>query len=449
MTRRLTRRRALQTVALAAASAALPAPFARGAHAAGRLAVAAWDHPVPGANAALRKLAQDWATKEKVDLTLDFVTTEGDKLMLVAAAEGEAKAGHDLIAQPGWYAAARADQWVPADDLVATLTGQYGPADAAVETLGKQGGHWIAVPAIPGSQNYLSVARIDLFKSQLGLDVTQMYPAAAVPDAALAEQWNWDFFLECAAKSSKAGTPFALPLGRSDDAANWVGAVFAAYGAALVDQDGTITVKSDATRQVLDFFKKLAPSVPGIVLSWGDIDASKALAAGKSPYLIGSPMTWALASGSAPQVTGQCWHFPAPKGPKGRFDAAQPAFWGLWEFSPNQSAAKSLMTHLWAKDSVQLLVAAGKGCDLPAFASLRNLDTWTTAGPPTGTLANYPPHGNVAESVSGAPAPAALGQRIFVRATMTGMIAQYIKHGKTLDQALDWAAKELEGFKRA
>ncbi|MGH7093580.1 MAG: ABC transporter substrate-binding protein [Stellaceae bacterium] len=449
MTRRLTRRRALQTAALAAASAALPLPFTRGAFAAGRLAVAAWDHPVPGANAALSKLANDWAKKENIDLTLDFVTTDGDRLMLVAAAEGEAKAGHDVIAQPGWYAAARGDEWLPADDLMANLTGQYGPADAAVDTLGKQGGHWIAVPAIPGSQNYLSVARLDVLKDTLGLDPGPMYPATGAPDATLADQWNWDFVVQAAGKSAKAGKRFTLPLGRGGDAANWVGAVFAAYGAALVDKDGNVAVKSDATRQVLDFFKKLVPLMPTVVFSWGDADAGNALAAGKTPYIVGSPMLWALATSGTPQAGAQFWHFPLPKGPKGRFDAAQPAFWGIWKFSPNQSAAQSLMTHLWAKDSVQLLVAAGKGCDLPAFASLHNLDTWTTAGPPPGTLANYPPRGDVVESVTGAPAPAALGRRLFASGTMTGMIAQYTQHGKTLDQTLDWAAKQIEGFKRS
>ena len=43
----------------------------------------------------------------------------------------------------------------------------------------------------------------------------------------------------------------------ASDAVNWVGAVFPAYGAELVDKDGNITVKSDATKQVLEWFKKL------------------------------------------------------------------------------------------------------------------------------------------------------------------------------------------------
>jgi hypothetical protein len=40
------------------------------------------------------------------------------------------------------------------------------------------------------------------------------------------------------------------------------GVVFTAYGAQLVDEEGNITVKSDATRQVLEYFQKLVRFLP-------------------------------------------------------------------------------------------------------------------------------------------------------------------------------------------
>ena len=58
----LTRRRVLATAA--AASAALSAPFVRGAYAAGKLSVGFWDHWVPGANDTHAKLCREWADKE-------------------------------------------------------------------------------------------------------------------------------------------------------------------------------------------------------------------------------------------------------------------------------------------------------------------------------------------------------------------------------------------------
>lgn len=112
-TTRLTRRTLLQSAA--AATTLAGAPFVHGAHAAGKLTVAVWDHWVPGANDVLDKLCHEWAAKEKVDISVDFVTSQGDKLMLMGAAEGQARSGHDVIGQPGWYGAAKADLWEPAD----------------------------------------------------------------------------------------------------------------------------------------------------------------------------------------------------------------------------------------------------------------------------------------------------------------------------------------------
>ena len=56
---------------------------------------------------------------------------------------------------------------------------------------------------------------------------------------------------------------------------------------------------------------------------------------------------------------------------------------------------------------------------------------------------------SVIESVSGSPAPANIANQIYSQATMAKMIAQCTQSGKTIDQAMDWAASELEGFMRS
>ena len=72
----LTRRTVLSTAAVA--TTALLAPFVHGAHAAGKLSCGFWDHWVPGANEPLAKLCRQWAEREKVDLTIDFITSQGE-----------------------------------------------------------------------------------------------------------------------------------------------------------------------------------------------------------------------------------------------------------------------------------------------------------------------------------------------------------------------------------
>jgi ABC-type glycerol-3-phosphate transport system substrate-binding protein len=444
----MTRRRVLGTAA-GAATVFATAPFVHGAHAAGRLAVAFWDHWVPGANDAMAKLCNEWAGKEKVDLKIDFVTSQGDKLMVTAAAEAQARSGHDMITLPLWYAPAQTDSLENSDDVWAELTKRHGDTTASMTYVGKQNGHWIAPPAISNTLTLPSVGRIDIFKEAVGLDLTQMYPASGTGgNKELTDKWTWDFFLTAAEKCQKAGHPFGLALGQTGDTANWLGALFNAYGAQLVDKDGNTTVKSEPVKQVLDYMKRLVPFLPPDVFAWDDSSNNKALISGQAALIFNPPSAWAVAVRDAPKVAEQCWHFSSPKGPKGRFDPAQPSFWGIWKFSPNKAAAKSLALHLWQKESVEQLVAASHGYDIPCFGTLRQFKTWAEEGPPKGGIWNYPPRGDVIESVSGSPAPANIANQIYSQATMAKMVAQCTQSGKTIDQAIDWAASELEGFKR-
>jgi ABC-type glycerol-3-phosphate transport system substrate-binding protein len=445
----MTRRRVLGTAAMATTAFAA-APFVRGAHAAGKLAVAFWDHWVPGANDVMTKLCNEWAGKEKVDLKIDFVTSQGDKLMLTAAAEAQARSGHDMITLPLWYAPAQTDSLENSDDVWAELTKRHGETTASMTYVGKQNGHWIAPPAIPNTLTLPSVGRIDIFKEAVGLDLTQMYPAGSIGgNKELTDKWTWDFFLTAAEKCHKAGHPFGLALGQTGDTANWLGALFNAYGAQLVDKDGNTTVKSEPVKQVLDYMKRLVQFLPSDVFAWDDSSNNKALISGQAALIMNPPSAWAVAVRDAPKVAEQCWHFSSPKGPKGRFDPAQPSFWGIWKFSPNKAAAKSLALHLWEKGSVEQLVAGSHGYDIPCFGSLRQFKTWAEEGPPKSGIWNYPPRGEVIESVSGSPAPANIANQIYSQATMAKMIAQCTQSGKTIDQAIDWAASELEGFKRS
>ena len=94
MQHRLTRRHFLA----AAGSTALAAPFVRGAHAAGKLTVGLWDHWVPTGNEALKALCDEWAAREKVDVQVDFIPSQGFKLLMTTQAEAQAKVGHDILA---------------------------------------------------------------------------------------------------------------------------------------------------------------------------------------------------------------------------------------------------------------------------------------------------------------------------------------------------------------
>jgi ABC-type glycerol-3-phosphate transport system substrate-binding protein len=224
--------------------------------------------------------------------------------------------------------------------------------------------------------------------------------------------------------------------------------VFAAYGAQLVDDEGKITVKSDETRTVLEWFKKLVPLIPPDLFAWDDAGNNKWLIAGKGALIMNPPSAWAVAKRDNPKVAEQVWHFDAPKGPKGRYAPGLPYFWGIWGFSPNKPAAKSLLTFLSQRSSVEQLVAASGGYDLPAFSKLNDFKTWSEEGPPKGTLFNYPPKHDQIVSIAAAPAPPKIANQIYVQGTMTKMVARCTQGGESIEKAITWAADELEGFMR-
>ena len=112
-----TRRRFMATSAAVSASM-IAAPFVRSARAAGSLTIGMWDHWVPGANDMQSAIIKEWADAEKVDVKIDYITSQGNKLMLTLAAEELAKSGHDIMEFTNWEAAQHADSLEPTDDVM-------------------------------------------------------------------------------------------------------------------------------------------------------------------------------------------------------------------------------------------------------------------------------------------------------------------------------------------
>jgi ABC-type glycerol-3-phosphate transport system substrate-binding protein len=445
--KRFTRRRFIKTT-VAASAASVFAPYIRTSHAAGKLEVGFWDHWVPGANDALTKLCNEWAAKEKVEIKIDYIPSQGQKNLLTIAAEAQAKSGHDLLAFPTWQPADKAKDLEPVDDVMKALIAANGAVSPLIEYLGKVGGHWISIPATPGSQIKGPCGRIDLLKQHAGLDVTKMYPAGAEPDKALSDNWTWDTFLSAAEKCHKAGFPFGVGLGQTSDSVDSMGALFSAYGAELVDAKGNITANSDAVKQVLEYMKKLVPFLPPDVFAWDDASNNKWLVSGKGALIMNPPSAWAVAKRDNPKVAEQLWTFPSPRGPKGRFQPYLPYFWGIWKFSKNKAAAKSLMRHISDRSAVEKMVAASQGYDIPAFAKLNDFKTWAEEGPPKGTLYHYPPKRGQILSTSAFPAPPKIAVQIYTQAIMTKLVAKCTQGGDSIDKAIAWAAAELQGFMR-
>jgi ABC-type glycerol-3-phosphate transport system substrate-binding protein len=444
--RKFSRRRAL---ALGTATAALPLVHIRTAGAAGKLSIGFWDHWVPGGNDVMRKQVDLWAAQNKVDVQADFITGNGNKLSMTGAAEAQAKAGHDALTFFNWDVHNYADALEPVDDLMARLIAANGEANQTCAYLAKTKGQWIAVPTSSGTQTKPPCARISWFKKN-GLDLQAMYPVGS-EKTALQDEWTWDGFLKYAEAAKKDGLAFALGMGSNNntDGTDLHGALFKAFGAKLIDSEGAVQLGSDEVRQVLEFAQRLVRSYPDDAVSYDDASNNRALISGKTALIFNPPSAWAVAKRDAPAIAADCWTFPAPKGPKGRFVPTLSFFWGIYSFSKNKSAAKDLIEYLMQRPQVQERCNVTDGFDIPPYAKMVDFTVWETVAPPKGTVYNYPirPWHEELPSLTADEAAPDVAVQIYNRAIHNQMLAR-LKEGQTIPKVIAWAQDELEGFVR-
>jgi ABC-type glycerol-3-phosphate transport system substrate-binding protein len=442
----VTRRNALK---IGAAASVLPLVHIRSGRAAGKVSIGFWDHWVPGGNDVMQKQVNDWAQKNQVQAQADFITSTGNKLQLTGVAEAQAKAGHDALAFFNWDVYNVSDALEPMDDVMQRLVAKNGAVDPTCEYLAKAKGHWVAVPSSSGTQTKPPCARIGWFK-QHGLDVQAMYPAKEEHNA-LQDSWTWEEFTKYAEAATKDGMTFALGMGGgvNTDATDTHGALFKAFGATLIDASGNIQLKSDAVHQVLEFAQKLVKFYPADAVSFDDASNNRALISGKSALIFNPPSAWAVAKRDAPQVAADCWTFPAPAGPKGRFVPSLSYFWAVYKFSQNKPAAKELIEYLMQPEQVEQRCIATSGYDIPPYAGLHDFKVWAEVEPPKGTVFNYPnrPWHNQQGSLAAAEASPDIAVQIYNRAIHNQMMAR-LKQGQSIPQVIAWAQDELEGFAR-
>ncbi len=444
----VTRRTFLKRTALATTSVVLW-PHVRTAHAAGKLVIGFWDHWVPGADDVLKKLALDWGEKNRVQMQIDFITGQGNKLLLTGQAEAQGRTGHDILAFPTWQVSVHKKLLEPVDDVVGALAKKYGPPNHTVEFLAKHDGVWRGIPTTVGAQVKPCCSRLDLYKQHAGIDLRKIFPATDRLDKTLTDTWTWDAYLASAEKLYKAGFPIGNPLGSTSDAVDWVGALFRSYGAVFVDEKDNIKVNSGETRAVLEYMKKLTQFMPKEVFAWDDAGNNRWLISGKGSGIMNPPSAWAVAKRDNPKVAAELWTHAMPKGPKGRYVGYLPFFWGVWSFSQNKRAAKDLLLYLSEKEQARVLVNGSVGYDIPPFKTFYDFDVWAKEAPPLGTVYNYPPRGDEDTNVAGYPARPAVAVQIYTQALMTTLVAKVTQGGDSIDAGIKWAESELEGYLRA
>jgi len=232
---------------------------------------------------------------------------------------------------------------------------------------------------------------------------------------------------------------------------DWVGALFASYGANVMDERGGITVRGNAKlRSAIDMCVRICRQLPNDVWAWDDASNNRALISGRSALIFNPPSAWVSARRDQPATAANCWTVPVPSGPEGRFVGYLPYFWGIWNFSRVQGPAKELLEFLSERTQAEEQTKISVGYDIPPFLSMNDFPVWATEGPPVGTIFNYPlkAHHNGRTSVAFAPAPPAMAVQAYNQALNTKLIARIVQGNETVDQALGWLERELNTIRR-
>jgi hypothetical protein len=184
----------------AIAGSVLPLVHIRTAGAAGQLALAFTDSFVPVNNVVTQKQVEAWAKKNMVEVHCDFISTVGNKLVMVEVAEAQAKTGHDVFTFASWDIYTVRASLADVDDVVTSLTHAYGTVDATAEYQAKIDGHWRGVPNT-STQAKPPCARISWFNKH-GLDLQALYPARP-EHTVLQDTWTYDLMLKYAELAAK------------------------------------------------------------------------------------------------------------------------------------------------------------------------------------------------------------------------------------------------------
>jgi ABC-type glycerol-3-phosphate transport system substrate-binding protein len=202
-------------------------------------------------------------------------------------------------------------------------------------------------------------------------------------------------------------------------------------------------------RQVLEYAQRLVKFYPADAVSYDDASNNRALISGKTALIFNPPSAWAVARRDNIQLAADCWTFPAPSGPKGRFLPTLSFFWGVYNFSKNKSAGKELIEFLMQRDNVEERDNVSYGFDLPPYAKLTDFKIWNEVEPPKGTVFNYPlrPSSGQKPSLTASEAAPEVAVQIYNRGVHNQMLAR-LHSGQTIPQVIAWAKEEIEGYNR-
>lgn len=309
-------------------------------------------HFVPAYDAWFDQWAQDWSTKNHVEVQADHILSSD--LAAKNAAEVASGGGHDLYkftrnGEPTLYHDFMQD--------VSDLTKQIGEAHGGwipfAETLGLYQGTWKAVPEY--FIDFPAMYRKDIF------DANGFQPVD-----------TWDDLLKIGGTLKDKGNPVGIAINqKSNDANNtWTGVLWS-HGGSVVAEDGkTVALDSQGTRDMLNYAVELYnKAMTNEVLSWDDQGNNLYLASGKASWIQNPISALRTIEHDTPDLAAKIYIGNTPAGPKGRMTSVTGNSWGIANWASSAAACKAMLQDYYAvlADAVK----ASTGYNQPLLKDLR------------------------------------------------------------------------------
>jgi multiple sugar transport system substrate-binding protein len=315
------------------------------------LTIVQWSHFVPEFDTWFDGFARDWGTKNGVSVTVDHVPHL--EIPMRAAAEVQAKAGHDLFM---WNGAGGPHVYKSFLTDLTNVVDYVQSKHGEVDKIGRQIAYndesktWSAFPDYyirnPG------MYRKDLW-DEIGM----------TPD-------SWDDVRIGGAKLKQKGHPVGISLGHSvDPNVIWRGVLWS-YGSTIQDQTGKkVTLDSKETVEAVKFGRALyQEAMTPEVLSWDDASDNRAMDSGRACYIMNPISAYRSAQKINPKLADDIFLWKTPKGPVTRLTAATPNSYGIWNFARNKDAAADFLKY-YADHWVEAFKAS-TGYNSPIYANI-------------------------------------------------------------------------------
>ena len=384
-------------------------------------------HWVPGAEALVKKTAEEWAAKKNVNIEFDTIAEKDFEFKITTAIEN--KAGPDLSLFRTSYPILYQDALLDVSDIANKIIAERGNFFEGCKEEVFTGKNWGAIPL------YTVVApwiyRIDIFKKN-NLTFPKTYDEL-IP------------VLQKINNPSQNLYGFGTGLSRSRDGILFTQGVLWAFGSKTVSADGkTITFDSKETLQglnfIIDLVRKYKVMPPGVA-AWDDSSNNKAWMAKQLATTTNAPSIYYMARTQDPELSKDTGHANWPKGPAGNPIMMDTYSIAIMKYTKNQELAKDLLKALTDDKFYKEFYTAGQGFQFPAHPNYLNHQAFDD--PKLKPILDLIPNGHAPSW----PAPMTrAGAEVEAQFVLTDMVQRVLVDNLTPEKAVKEAADRIKSI---